>query len=163
MKPIPTSTIEKVRRRMNKLTGHSGVELARKLMEEQTSIAAYLTGVEDDLLNEDERAHLFYMGIVIWQVMKEGGALPEATFEDIQRAEVANIEAIERTAIEPGSDARDEIYAMLAGYGQPDLLRSVLMTLVEPVERGQDDLAIRPENTGVMLLDLKTVIDVLNA
>lgn len=163
MKPIATSTIEKVRRRMNKLTGRSGVELARRLMEEQTSVAAYLTGVDEDILNEDERAHLFYLGLVIWQVMKEFGPLPEVDFETLQEAEAANIAAMERATESPNADERDVVFEMLGDYGQPDLLGAMVMAMTQPRKRGEDDLVVREEIAGAMFLDLKTVIDVWNA
>jgi hypothetical protein len=45
-------------------------------------------------------------------------------------------------------------------YGQPEVLGYVVEALVEAVE--DEDLSLTDDNLGVMMIDLKTVIDCFN-
>ncbi|MDP2948725.1 MAG: hypothetical protein Q8P22_04230 [Chloroflexota bacterium] len=36
---------------------------------------AYLLTVNHDILNQDERELLFYLGVVVWQAMSQGASL----------------------------------------------------------------------------------------
>jgi hypothetical protein len=53
---------------------------------------------------------------------------------------------------------------MLEDYAQPEVLASVLLRLLDssPGECEEDE-GIREESLGVMMLDLKTVVDALSA
>ncbi|NJD05876.1 MAG: hypothetical protein FIA97_05180, partial [Methylococcaceae bacterium] len=141
---------------MNKLTGRTGANLARKLMAEQPAIGGYLLGVDNDIFNEDERSQLFHLGMVIWQAMKEAGPLPEVDFETLRTAEAANVAMMEGAAESPDADERDVAADMLLNYPQPELLGAVVMAMAQPRQRGADEWAVREEAMGVMLIDLKT-------
>ena len=165
MKPIPESAVRRVWRKMNRVSRRTGAKMADELGVEQPAIASYLLGVDEDVFNEDERAMLFFLGLVIWQIMKQGDTpLPTVSIEAIQRAEAANVDSVEKLAKSTPADAESIVRSLLVGYGQPGVLGSVLIALMEPQEPPHEPgEGVREENLGIMLLDAKTVIDVLDA
>lgn len=164
MKPISEAVVRKVWRKMSRVTRKAGSELAEELGAEQPAIMAYLLGVDEDIFNEEERSLLFFIGLVVWRIMKQGGApLPTVTIEALQQAEAANVSAVESLSQGTQVDAEALVKKLLLGYGQPAVLGSVLIALMEPQEPQQEPgETVREENLGVLLLDAKTVIDVLS-
>jgi hypothetical protein len=66
-----------------------------------------------------------------------------------------NLEIVRREAMAQAQATT----AIINNYGPPEVLRYVIEALMEEPEEGY---LIRDENKGIMLLDLKTVIDCLD-
>jgi hypothetical protein len=150
---------------MDRLGRKAGMKLAEEMNQEQPAVAAYLLGVDEDLLNSEERAELFFLGLAAWQIMKEGGTpLASVTVETLQQMEAKNVSAVEAMADKPDADATAILRGMLEDYAQPEVLASVLLRLLDssPGECEEDE-GIREESLGLMMLDLKTVVDALSA
>jgi hypothetical protein len=127
----------------------------------QPNVLAYLLAVDHDILNQDERELLLYLGVVVWQIMSQGPhRLPRVTQKALDEAEMRNAEMLEQLQKGPEAGSLDAARRMVDSYGQPELLRFVIEALMEEPEEG---CLIRGVNTGIMMLDLKTVIDCLDA
>lgn len=160
MKAVSARVVEKTWREMANLTLAKGRELVTRMADEQPVIMAYLTTVDQDLLNQRERELLFYLGMVVWQMMSKGKTLPpKVTVEGLDRAEEANLNLLRSLAEAPDEEAEGALAKVMAEYGQPAVLRYVVEAIVEAVENRE----IREENSGILMINLKTVIDSLNA
>jgi hypothetical protein len=160
MKPIPAEVVEQTSQRIGDLTVRQGEQLATHFSSEQPAVMAYLMAVDGDFLSEEERELLFYTGAVIWQIMAQGEEpLPTVTEEMIKVAEGANRKMLEPIAGLTDADAAVVVSTLVQHYGQPELLKYVIRTFMAAV---RDD-EVRHDNLGVMMIDLKTVIDFFNA
>jgi hypothetical protein len=116
-------------------------------------------GVDHDLFNEDERELLFYLGAVVWQIMLQGDKpLPRVTEQMIEEAENANLAMMESLGEASDEDTYAAIARLMREYPQPEVFRYVVEALAESAQ----DEGIREDNLGVMMIDLKTVIDCFN-
>lgn len=87
MEPVPAEIVEKTWKRMASLSPRTIPKLIQRMTKEQPVVLAYLMAVDDDILNQDERELLLYLGVVIWQIMSQGAKpLPRVTEEILDDA-----------------------------------------------------------------------------
>ena len=157
MDQITSEIVEETWKRMAAMSEREAQELAKLFVKQQPVVASYLLVVDSDVLNQDERQLLFYLGTVVWQMMSQGKTpLPTVTEDDLFRAEDTNIKMVEYLQGETESGFRQVTETILNSHQQPEVLRYVIEALMEEPEEG---CIIRDENLGIMFLDLKTVID----
>ncbi|MGQ9498721.1 MAG: hypothetical protein ACUVSP_10670 [Desulfotomaculales bacterium] len=48
--------------------------MVNQMSRQQPAVLAYLLAAGEGLLNEDEQELLFYLGVVVWQIMLKGDA-----------------------------------------------------------------------------------------
>ena len=157
MDPIPVNIVERTWKRMAALSERKAQKLAWQMQKEQPVVVAYLLAVDDDILTQDERELLFYVGAVVWQIMSQGSRhLPTITEEALDDAEARNIKMAEYLQGETETGFVEATRTILNNYGQPEVLRYVVEALMEEPEK---DVVIRDESTGAMFLDLKTIVD----
>ncbi len=160
MKPISAEIVETTWKRVADFSAREGKALAEKFAAEQPMVMTYLMAVDGNLFNEEERELLFYLGAVVWQMMAQGDAsLPPVTEEMIERAEAANQAMLEPLANAPDDAARAVMASLLRDYAQPEVFKYVVTALMEAAQ----EEGIRDENLGVLMVNLKTVIDCLNS
>ena len=157
MDQITSEIVEETWKRMAAMSWREAQKLAKLFVKQQPVVASYLLVVDSDVLNQDERQLLFYLGTVVWQMMSQGKTpLPTVTEDDLFRAEDTNIKMVEYLQGETESGFRQVTETILNSHQQPEVLRYVIEALMEEPEEG---CIIRDENLGIMFLDLKTVID----
>jgi hypothetical protein len=179
MKEVPMLVVEKNWRKMNKMSRSAGAKLMEQMGREQPVLLMYLGAVDEDSLNDSERGILSFLGMLIWQSMKQvGGILPQISEEAMAQAEAATVKSLANLA-EHQEDGSDNIISIIEACGQGELMGLALDVLMEaaglhedslqapgpePAEgNGDTGLIVRPENVSLLMLDLKTVVDVLNA
>ena len=115
-----------------------------------------------DIFNQDERQVLLYLGVVVWQIMSQRGRhLPKVTEKMLVKAEAENLKMAEYLQGEKNEDGFEKATRkIIRSYSQPDILRYVIGAITEDTEESSP---IRDKNKGMMLLNLKTVIDCLDA
>ena len=159
---VAAETVERTWKWMAGLSRREARKLAHRMQREQPGIQAYLLAVDQDILNQHERELLLYMGTVVWQAMARGTGrfLPRVMIRTIEEAEARNLQMLER--LEGKSEAAFENTAreMAASCGQSELLKYVIETLMEKPEKG---CVIRDRSRGVMMLDLKSVLDAFDS
>jgi len=157
MDPIPADIVEGTWEMVSAISEQQAQELAEEMHEEQPALMSYLLVVDDDMLNQEERELLFYIGTFIWQIMSQGSQLlPIITEESLEAAEEKNIALVESLQDEDEVGYMEAIMGIIDSYGQPDVLRYVVEVLMDDTD---DDVVIRAESVGAMFIDLKTVID----
>ncbi len=157
MEPVPAEIVEKTWKRMASLSPRTIPKLIQRMTKEQPVVLAYLMAVDDDILNQDERELLLYLGVVIWQIMSQGAKpLPRVTEEILDDAEARNVKMAEYLQGETEEGLVEATRKIIGSYRQPEVLRYIVEAIMEEPE---EDCLVRNDNKGIMLLDLKTVID----
>jgi hypothetical protein len=178
MKEVPMPVVEKVWGKMNRMTRPASDKLLEQMGREQPELLTYLGAVDEDSLNDSERGILVFLGMVIWQSMKKaGGRLPKISEEAMAQAESATVKSLE-TLTQQREDGSDSIIELIEACGQGELMGLALDALMvaaglngdgvetagtEPAADDEDaGVIVRPENVSLLMLNLKTVVDVLN-
>jgi hypothetical protein len=158
MNPIPSEVVEKTWKRVGSMSPLQGQKMINEMSKQQPVILAYLLAAGDDLLNQDERELLLYLGVVVWQIMIQGNnaPLPKVTEKALDKAERKNMKMLERFAGKAFDQMEKGVEAMFRNYNQREVLKYVVEALMEDPEEG---CFIREENKGIMMVFLKTVID----
>ncbi|MGB8644655.1 MAG: hypothetical protein WCF84_05425 [Anaerolineae bacterium] len=158
MNPIPEQVVEQVWERVAALPETGAEKLTTRMGQEQPALVGYLLAVDQDILSQEEREVLFYLGLVIWQIMSDGSKLPPAAIEVVERADDANAEMLEQMLADPEADLQAAAENLINTYHQSAVLGYAVGALVEAADAQE----IRADNIGVMLIDLKTVVDCLD-
>lgn len=157
METITSDVVEKTWKRMAAMHPAEGRELGIRMSKAQPFVQAYLLAVGERDFNPDEAALLMYLGVVVWQILDQGGRrLPQVSGDALDRAEQANTKMLEYLEGESETDFAKVVESLLSNHNQVEVLRYVVEALMGDPEDGSD---IRDENRGPMLVHLKTVVD----
>jgi hypothetical protein len=157
MEPIPANIVEETWKRVASLSPRRAPGLIKQMGKEQPVILAHLLAIDHDLFNDDERQLLLYLGIVVWQMMSQGShPLPMITEDRLDAIEANNLKLVEYLQGETEEGFLEVTRSIINNYGQPQVLRYAVEAIMEEPAEG---CVIRDESRGIMLLDLKTVID----
>ncbi len=156
MKPIPEATIAKVRKKLNELSIHEAPRRLELMNQRQPLILAYLMAAGDDLLNDDERELLLFLGLVVWEIMSREAELPPVRENLLIAKETGNLRLMGELWRDP-EQAIDRTVDFLETYNQSEVLRMVFEAVMEETDAGEGE--IRDENRGNLFIYLKTVID----
>ncbi len=157
MNTISSEIVERTWQEMATMSPINYPKLINQFAKEQPFVLGYLMAVDNELLNEDERELLFYLGTVVWRMMSQGEKpLPKVTEDMIFAAEDDNFKMLQLLEGEDEAGVYDTTAKMISSYNQPEVLRYVVEALMEEDEEGVD---IREANVGMMMIYLKTVID----
>ena len=162
MKPIPKKIVEETWQELGEISPFEVPKLVDKMKNEQPLLLAYLLAVDHDILNEDERELLLYIGINIWKMMSRGDKrLKKVTEKSLKKNEKNNENMIKYLANEPDFD--EAVINIAENYNQKEVLKYVIEALMEdePDENGTY-CNIRDEYIGAMFMSIKTVIDCLD-
>lgn len=159
MEPIPEIIVERTMQKLSAMEPDNGLNLINNFADEQPVVIAYLMAFSDSYLKGDEREQLIYMAVAIWQMMSHGEKpLAQITEELLEEKEEKNIRMLEYLAGDSENEFADTVEMIFQGYGQPDVLRYVVETLMdEDAEERAYELS--DEGKGHMLICLKTLID----
>jgi hypothetical protein len=160
MKPIPEEIVEQTWKRMSAQPIEKAESLVNTMQKEQPFALIYLLAVGGDLLNEEERNLLVYLGIVVWQMMKQGEApLSKVTEDKLEEAEEKNFKMLNSLAGKSERAFQEAALEMIEDYPQVAVLKYVFEALMEEPE---EEVEIRDENLGIIAIYLKTIIDCFN-
>ena len=157
MDTISSEIVDETYKRLGGMPPQEAPKMVNRMSKQQPLVLAYLMGTGHDILNQDERELLLYLGIVVWQIMKQGTkSLPEITEKILDKAEDSNMKMLEYLDDESESGFIDTLEKIINNYNQPETLRYIVEALVE---EPKEESMIRDENIGIMMIFLKTVID----
>jgi len=173
MQPISAETVEKTWRRVGVMNPDQAPGLIEDMEKEQPIILSYLTAGGEELFNQAEREMVVYLGVVVYQIMKQGEPPPgEVRFEDIEKAEESNLKMLEFLGKSSPGDFTQGVDSLVAGYNQPEVLRYIVEVLFVEDDDDQDDAddledqesgdGVRDDMRGVIFIVLKTIIDCLD-
>lgn len=120
----------------------------------QPMLLAYLTGMQFDLLNEQEKDYFLYLAWILHQsIAQKVETVKVATEEQIGAAEEQNWEMMEKTT---KGDFRKRLDPFFEKAKQEDLIAFIEDGLV-----AEEEDFITPVGRELMFVGLKTVVDVL--
>ena len=154
---ISAEVVERTWQRIAGQSAKDAQKLINLMSKEQPVILAYLMAVDNDIFNQSEREVLLFLGVVVWQIMLQGNRpLPKVTEKILDKAEADNLKMAEYLRGETEAGFEEATRKIIGSYKQPEVLRHVVEAIMEDTEESSP---IREENKGIMLLDLKIVID----
>ena len=160
MTTVSKEIIDQTWNRVTRILPENVQPFIDRLMQEQPFIATYLLAVEQSEMANEDRGTLMLIGVIILEAMSSvNPALRIVNGEDLDAAEAANFEHLEKLGDDSEMNFLPSVAQMLASYNQTPLLGSVIEALMEGNEE-EPDLA--GDNVGLALLHLKTVIDCLD-
>lgn len=162
MDMISSERMESISDTVSRMASEELDLLIQRMAEAQPLLLGYLLTVGDDVYSEDERDVLLLLGVVVWRAMSEEAAGTELKAVDVDLLEVeqdVTARMVEFLDGETDADFAGTVELIVRNYNQRDVLRYVVQALMEDDE---EDLAIREEHKGPLLLDLKTVISCLD-
>ncbi len=128
-----------------------------KASDEQPMIFAYLTSESFDLLTEEEKGYLLYIGLIIYLAYKKTNPnLQDVSEELIGDAEEVNYELLEQAKGNTPSERYDIFFD---GYAQEELLALAEEAVLEEDEG--DITMVTKEGADTIFVALKTVIDAM--
>ena len=131
-----------------------------QMKDEQPVLLGYLVSMDDYPFNNQEREFIFYIGVVVWQIIKQKkNRLIRVEHGCIKEAESANSTFIELLSAGTESGLLEATQAMLKGYGEPEVLRCVLEAIMEEEDPENDAPLIREECIGLAFIHLKVILD----
>ena len=140
MQTISEEVVERTWKKMEELPFEKMPKLIGKMEKEQPVIVAFLMGMSHDDFNQAERELQFYLGAVVWQIMRQGTPPPQPVHE--QRMD----ELIERTDQmaeylmgETDVDFVNSTINIFGNHNQPHVLRYVVEALFEDEEEMEED------------------------
>ena len=157
MDRISSERVEKAYSAICNMTQQEAYRLSFDFQNNQPLIVAYLTTVDQGIINQEERELLFYLGAIAWKIMNsENGALPQPDEDLLLKIEAANQKLGDSLRTSDSVMFTEVVKTLLKECRQTELLRYLIAALMD---EDNADNSIRDENLGIIILDLKTVID----
>jgi hypothetical protein len=157
---ISAETVTRVWQDMARVSPDEIPHLVHQMEVEQPVVLVYLAAVGSALFNQHEQEIIFYLGMAVWQMMKQSQRrLRKVTERELEQAEEANFDFLERLSASPEADLVSATEAMLATYPEPEVLRYIIEAINEEEDYDPDDPPIRDEYRGLAVMYLKTVLD----
>jgi hypothetical protein len=157
---ISAETVTRVWQDMARVSPDEIPRLVNQMEVEQPVVLVYLAAVGEALFNQHEQEIIFYLGMAVWQMMKQSQRrLRKVTERELEQAEEANLDFLERLSASPEADLVSATEAMLATYPEPEVLRYIIEAINEEEDYDPDDPPIRDEYRGLAVMYLKTVLD----
>ena len=161
MKTIPLKTVDLFWDEFMDMPDDEAQPEFQKLMDSQPALTLYLLSIDEEHMPPDDRGHFLAVGCsVMYVILKAGPTRKEITPEQIESVEEKNLRVLE--GLEEGSefDVSEHAAALSKTYNQWPVLGMSLQALMEGYEDSMDNA---PEEIGLLFMNLKTVIDCLDA
>ncbi len=160
MQPVSAETITKV---WDEHADKGFFEIEKDiaaLSKEQPALVNYLMTANSSTYNFEEQQMLLYFGVAIWKIMMEAGANPGTiSMDDLENANDENIELIEKLEKRYPGDFAVVVAKIFNDYNQKELLDHIR----KGIFNASDEKAnIRTNSKGLMLFDLKAIVDCLD-
>lgn len=159
---IPAEIVTETWQRMAQTPIHEAPQLVNQMQKEQPAIVAHLLYLDDFPFNQHERELIFYIGITVWQIMKQSKRrLRRVSLKKLVKAEEANYDALELMSSDSEADFVSATITMLENHPEPEVLRYIVETIMDEEEYEPDDPPIRDEYRGLAFFHLKIALDAL--
>lgn len=157
---ISAETVTQTWERMSQTPVSAAPQLVEEMKEEQPLILGYLLSLDDFPFNQHEGEIIFYIGMVVWQIMKQSSRhLHKVTRRKLRKAEEANYDFLELLASDTEADFVSATQTMLEKHPEPEVLRYIVEAIMEEEDYEPDDPPIRDEYRGLAFVHLKIVLD----
>jgi hypothetical protein len=154
---ISSDIVTETWQRMSQVPPEQAPEMVNQMRAEQPVALGFLLHLEDFPFNRYEQELIFYIGMVVWQIMKQSRRqLYKVTRKKLQEAEERSLELLDDLATSDEGDLVQSIQRILRTYPEPAVLRYIVEAIMEadPEEPG-----FRDEYTGLAFVHLKILLD----
>jgi len=159
---IPAEIVTETWQRMAQTPVHEAPDLVNQMQQEQPAIMAHLLYLDEFPFDPHERELIFYIGMVVWQIMKQSKRrLRRVTLKKLSKAEKANYETLELLASDSEADLFSATVAMIENHPEPEVVRYIVETIMDEEDYEPDDPPIRDEYRGLAFIHLKIALDAL--
>ena len=160
---ISAATVTETWQRMAQMSLDEVPLITERMKKEQPYLLVHLMAADDTLFNQDERETIFYVGMVVWQIIKQSKRrLGQVTRKKLERADNANYEMLELLASDTEADFMSASEIMVLDYPEPEVLRYIVEAIMEDDEEDDpDNPVIRDEVKGMAFVHLKIALDAL--
>jgi hypothetical protein len=161
MGTISAETVTKTWQAMSQLDPNDAADLVNEMTQEQPVILTYLMALDDKPFNQHEKEIVLYLGIVVWQMMKQSPKrLLKVTRKRLNGAESANLESLDFLASDTDADFFSATQFMLEKHEEPEVLGYIIEALMDEEEYEESgDVPIRDEYRGLAFIHLKIALD----
>ena len=143
--------------RTAKASEHEAAKLVSQMADEQPSVLSYLTGLQDLPFNDCEHELVFYIGMVLWQIMKQSDMqLYEVTPDKLRTADESNSEFREQLMLGNESELIGAAQSLTREHPEPEVIRYIVKAIKESMP---DEPGIRPKNERLAYVHLKILVD----
>jgi hypothetical protein len=143
---ISYETVHETWQRMAETPTEGVQTLVDQMEREQPALMVYLLTLDDFPFNQNEKEIIFYIGTVLWQILKQGEAgLSPITPEILNKSEEDNYQFLELLSNDTEADFMSATQAMIDSYGEPEVLRY----LVEALMEGEEDYEFEEEDQDI--------------
>ena len=159
---IPAEIVTETWQRMAQTPVHEAPDLVNQMQQEQPAIMAHLLYLDEFPFDPHERELIFYIGMVVWQIMKQSKRrLRRVTLKKLSKAEKANYDTLELLASDSEADLFSATVAMIENHPEPEVVRYIVETIMDEEDYEPDDPPIRDEYRGLAFIHLKIALDAL--
>ncbi|MCG3119639.1 MAG: hypothetical protein ALAOOOJD_02108 [bacterium] len=162
MQTISETTVERTWKKMAQLADAEMQQVVERMEKEQPEIMAFLMAADYDTFNQDERELVFYLGMVVWEMMRQGTPRPQQVSEErlyqlVERTD----QMVESLMGESEGDFVAVATQVFKNHNQLNVLRYIVEALFE-MEEDDEDTEIRDDMKGLIFLNLKTMVEALD-
>lgn len=162
MQTISTEIVDDTWRKMAAMPLDEMPKLMECMENEQPEIIAFLMAIDGDVLNQDERELLFYLGLVIWQMMWQGTPRPKRVgAKRLDELIVSTEKVVDTFMNESVGDFMVMMSRAIKEHHQINVLRYIVEALFE-VDDDAEYTETREEMKGVVFKNLKIVLEALD-
>jgi hypothetical protein len=154
---ISSEIVTQTWQRMSQVPLDQAPEMVNQMQAEQPVALSFLLHLEDFPFNRHEQELIFYIGMVVWQIMKQGEQqIYKVTRKKVRAAGGLNLEILDDLAAGSEGDLIQSTQQLVGIYPEPEVLRYILEAIMEedPEEQG-----IRDEYKGLAFVHLKILLD----
>lgn len=157
---ISAETVTQTWQRMVQTPVSTIPQLIDEMKREQPLILSYLLALDDFPFNQHEREIVLYVGMVVWQIMKESDRpLGRVTRARLRKAEEANYDLLDMLASDTEADFVSATETMLENHPEPEVLHYIVEAINDEEDYTSEDLPIRDEYRGLAFVHLKIALD----
>ena len=160
MNRISSENVEKAYASICGMTSQEAYTLSYDFQKNQPLLVAYLSSVDKTILNQEERELLFYLGAVAWKIMYSvNPKMPEANPDSLLSIESSNQKLVDSLRSAGSVKFALVVKALLKDCSQPEVLRYIIAALMD---EDNAENSVRDENLGIIITDLRTVVEYLD-
>jgi len=162
MQTISEEIVERTWKKMANMPLDEVPGIIRRMEKEQPIILAFLMGIDDEVINQDERGLLLHLGATICEVMRQGAPRPKRVSEKrmdqfIERTD----KMLEYFLEEAPENFEDSVRLIYQNHNQVNVLRYAVEALFELDDEAESS-EVRDEMKGLLFMHLKTVVEALD-
>jgi len=152
---IPAELVEATCQKMAITPPKKARKLIDQMQQEQPYLMAYLLAAVEREFNRAEAELLYYWGLVIWQIMRQGTPSPRilspAILNKVERDTFKMLKTLGRLK---DRDLQKNVELIFQNRNQVEILKVVLEEIME-----EDDEEIREEYKGMLFLYLHILVE----